>query len=308
MSVNLRLTSTGLNFQEDPDAKIIFIHLTMYQFKKVIDLQHYITTLKSKGLTVGFAPTMGALHEGHLSLLRMAKAECDISVCSIFVNPTQFNDDSDLEKYPRTIPEDIAILTKIDTDIVFIPPVSEVYPPSLDTTLKLDFAELATVMEGAFRPGHFDGMAQVVNRLLDIVQPDKLYMGQKDYQQFAIVQNMLHQLDSDIKIVRCPIIREADGLAMSSRNVRLKSELRQQVPRIYQALLKVKEMAPHFPVQEIKDTFAESLDLPEFRLEYIEIADGETLQPVTNIEEHKSVVACVAVWAGDVRLIDNILF
>ncbi len=279
----------------------------MYIFKKVDDLQNHLEKLRQAGSTIGFAPTMGALHSGHLSLINAAKSECDISVCSIFVNPTQFNESSDLDKYPRTAGADIDLLTQVENDILFMPPVEEVYPKDLDTTLSLDFGQLANVMEGQFRPGHFDGMAQVVKRLLDIVQPNRLYMGQKDYQQFAIVQNMLKQLESDITIVRCPIIREDDGLAMSSRNVRLTPEFRASAPIIHDMLLKAKDMAANETPQKIMQFAKNLLDIPGYKMEYFDIVDGESLQAFDDFKSVQSAVACVAIWAGDVRLIDNII-
>ena len=214
----------------------------MILFKKVEHLQLFIASQKQKKQKVGFVPTMGALHNGHLSLIRQAKDENNLVVCSIFVNPTQFNDASDLEKYPRTASKDIQLLTSVSCDVLFMPPVEEVYPKGLNTTLELDFGELATVMEGKFRPGHFDGMAQVVNRLLNIVLPHNLYMGQKDFQQLTIVRSMLKQIGSDINLVMCPIVREEDGLAMSSRNVRLTSKHRELALILSQTLKKAKEL------------------------------------------------------------------
>jgi pantoate--beta-alanine ligase len=279
----------------------------MLLFKSVSNLQTYLLAQKKQGKTIGFAPTMGALHQGHLSLVDLANSECDISVTSIFVNPTQFNDPKDLEKYPRTEAKDIALLLQAQCQVLFMPNVSEIYPKDLTPKHKLDFGDLALVMEGAFRPGHFDGMAQVVGRLLDIVQPHKLYMGQKDFQQFSIVQNMLKQLRSDIQIVMCPIIRESDGLAMSSRNVRLPAALRQKAPLIHQTLQWVREQKGSLPPSEIAKQGLKKLDLPDFKPEYLEIVDGYTLQPIQRFEDHDFVVACVATWLGEIRLIDNIV-
>ncbi len=279
----------------------------MLLFKTVSDLQTYLSSQKKLGKTIGFAPTMGALHQGHLSLIDLANADCDISITSIFVNPTQFNDPKDLEKYPRTEAKDITLLLKAKCNVLFMPAVSEIYPSDAEQQDRLDFGDLALVMEGAFRPGHFDGMAQVVRRLLDIVKPDKLYMGQKDFQQFNIVQNMLKQLHSDTQIVMCPIIRESDGLAMSSRNVRLPKELREKAPIIYQTLQWVREQKTKLPPSIIAKQGLEKLNLPDFKPEYLEIVDGYTLQPIDRFEDHTFVVACVATWLGDIRLIDNIV-
>lgn len=280
----------------------------MLLFKKVNDLQNHISKSTNTSNSFGFVPTMGALHEGHLSLVKQSKEETTFTVCSIFVNPTQFNESTDLEKYPRTPGKDLALLSEVGCDIVFIPPVEEVYPPNVELKNDFDFGELEKPMEGMFRPGHFTGVAQVVKRLLDIVQPTKLYMGQKDFQQFAVIQNMLEQMNSSIENVMCPIIREADGLAMSSRNVRLTKENRQDAPQIFQTLKEAKKnMHALFP-QEIKKIALEKLNtIPGFKSEYFEIVHGKTLQPIEVLEDVKYAVACVAVWAGNVRLIDNII-
>lgn len=280
----------------------------MFLFKKVADLQQYLDNKRTEGHLIGFVPTMGALHEGHLSLIRASKEKSDITVCSIFVNPTQFNDPGDLDKYPRTMGADIDLLTSVDTNVLFLPPVEEVYPAGLDTTLSLDFGALAHVMEGEFRPGHFDGMAQVVWRLLNIVQPNQLYMGQKDFQQLTIVRNMLKQMQSDIELIMCPIVREEDGLAMSSRNVLLDPTHRTIVPIIRQTLLAAKEMMDKESPQKIKAWAMEQLQQPGFKPEYFEIVDGVTLQPVERLEASTFLVACLAVWVGKVRLIDNLVF
>jgi len=279
----------------------------MILFKKVQDLQRHIFSQKENKKRVGFVPTMGALHQGHISLISNAKSENDIVVCSIFVNPTQFNEASDLEKYPRTAAADIEKLTAAECDILFMPPVNEVYPEGLDTSLELDFGELDNVMEGAFRPGHFEGMAQVVNRLLQIVLPHNLYMGQKDFQQLTIVRDMLRQLKSEVNLVMCPIIREEDGLAMSSRNVRLTTENRRLSTKLNQTLKAAKDLVGKKSPKEIQDWAIEELNIPEFKPEYFEIADGVTLQPVEDFEKNEFVVACVAVWVGEVRLIDNLV-
>ncbi len=212
----------------------------MLVFKKISGLQRWLDGERQSGKSIGFAPTMGALHTGHLSLVEIAKSECDRAVVTIFVNPTQFNDPADLEKYPRMPEKDIALLISAGCDALFMPAVEEVYPPGENLTVQLDFRQLDQVMEGKFRPGHFSGMATVVKRLLDIVQPGRLYMGQKDFQQLTIVHDMLRQLGSNIELVRCPTTREADGLAMSSRNLRLQPEMRAAAPAIYQNLLAAK--------------------------------------------------------------------
>jgi pantoate--beta-alanine ligase len=279
----------------------------MILFKKEHLLQNYLISLKLDKKSIGLIPTMGALHDGHLSLIQKAKEENDCVVCSIFVNPTQFNETADLEKYPRTAAKDIELLTSVGTDILLMPPVEEVYPKELDTTLQLDFGKLATLMEGEFRPGHFDGMAQVVNRLSNMVQPDSLYMGQKDFQQITIVRSMLTQLKSEIKLVMCPIKREENGLAMSSRNVRLTPENRTLAVKVSQTLLGVKQMIDEKTPKEVKDWAMKELSIPEFRLEYFEVVDGVSLKPIDDFSETNFAVACTAVWAGEVRLIDNMV-
>ncbi|MFN4257211.1 MAG: pantoate--beta-alanine ligase [Saprospiraceae bacterium] len=278
----------------------------MLLFKKVADLQKHLDGLRRQGQTIGFAPTMGALHDGHLELIRMANADCDCSVASVFVNPTQFNDPKDLEKYPRTPGRDIALLTSAGCSVLFMPPVEEVYPPGVDLSIRLDFRQLETVMEGKFRPGHFAGMATVVNRLLDIVRPTRLYMGQKDFQQLTIVRDMLRQLGSPIELVMCPTVREADGLAMSSRNVRLTPEMRKAAPQIYQTLLWAKAEFRSRPASEVRREALRKLEAAGFRPEYFDIVDGTSLLPVGHFAEGDFPVACVALFAGEVRLIDNL--
>lgn len=269
-------------------------------------MQKHLDRLRQNGKTIGFAPTMGALHEGHLSLIRQATGETDCTVCSIFVNPAQFNDPDDLKKYPRTPGKDIGLLNNAACDLLFMPPVEEVYPPGLELPPPLDFGFLDQPMEGAHRPGHFAGMAKVVRRLLDIVQPDRLYLGQKDFQQYAIVQDMLRQLQSSIRLVRCPIVREADGLAMSSRNVRLTGEGRALAPSIFKALRQAKEKTGKLPPRQIEQEALEQLTLqPGMVPEYFEIVEGDSLQPVESWEGVSYAVACVAVKVGEIRLIDN---
>ena len=281
----------------------------MQIFYTIKDLQTYILSLKKEEKTIGFAPTMGALHKGHLSLIRRAKVENDSSVCSIFVNPTQFNQKEDLQKYPRTPEKDLAMLRKVDNDIVFLPSVEEIYPPTTDEQKEVtfDFGGLDALMEGRFRPGHFKGVAQVVKRLLDIVQPDRLYMGQKDFQQLTIVQNMLEQLDSKVELVNCPIVREKDGLAMSSRNVRLDKQLRQESILLYKTLQAAKTMINTHTPKEIKEIAMNNLQRAHFKAEYFEIVDTKTLQNIESFENGQQAIACTAVWVGKVRLIDNMI-
>lgn len=277
----------------------------MLIFKKIADLRLW---LSRQNAPVGFAPTMGALHEGHLELIRMAKRDGCVAVASIFVNPTQFNDPKDLEKYPRTPEKDAALLMSADCDALFMPPVVEVYPPGVDLTIDLDFRQLDKVMEGEFRPGHFKGMATVVNRLLDIVRPDRLYMGQKDYQQLSIVRDMIRQLSLPVELVMCPTMREPDGLAMSSRNVRLTPEMRATAPVIHQTLQWARTALENGQQSvDIQAAAMEKLFAAGLRPEYFDIVDGVSLLPVKNKDAAAFVVACMAAFAGDVRLIDNLV-
>ncbi len=279
----------------------------MLLFKKVAELQQYLQKVSNEGKTIGFVPTMGALHQGHLSLVNRAKSEASCTVVSIFVNPTQFNDKKDLKKYPRTLGNDIEMLSSVQTNVLFAPSVEEVYPEGLDTSLDLDFGQLVTVMEGAFRPGHFDGMAQVVHRLLDIVQPNKLFMGQKDFQQLTIVRSMLKQLNHKTELVVCPIIREADGLAMSSRNRRLTPVYREKAVLLSQILSKVKSNIHSRTPENMAKMAMKTLTEAGFKPEYFDIVDGVTLQSIKQFSDSDFVVALTAAWAGEIRLIDNMI-
>ncbi|MCB0618988.1 MAG: pantoate--beta-alanine ligase [Saprospiraceae bacterium] len=280
----------------------------MFLFKRVNDLRSYLQAERRLGRTVGFAPTMGALHEGHLSLLRRAGAENDLSVASIFVNPTQFNEASDLEKYPRTESKDVRLLLKVGCSALFMPPVEEVYPPEGLESPAVDLAGLDTPLEGEHRPGHFQGVAQVVGRLLSIVEPDALYMGQKDFQQFVIVRRLLQELRSPVRLVMGATVREADGLAMSSRNVRLSAEQRLEAPRIFRTLERSRELCGRVGLPSIREMAWEELSRPPFfQPEYFEIVDGYSLHPVQSLKDASLVVACTAVRVGEVRLIDNLI-
>ncbi len=277
-------------------------------YKTVQSLQKFVQKQKDDGLTVGFVPTMGALHEGHLSLIRLSQATCDRTICSIFVNPTQFDDPSDLEKYPRPVERDIAMLESENCHALFLPSVKEVYPDSLEATESYDFGFLEKPMEGAHRTGHFDGVAQVVNRLLEIVQATHLFMGQKDYQQFKIIDRLIELTQRPVQLVRCPIIREEDGLAMSSRNVRLNPEARAKAVHISQTLRKIKAGFGHKSIIELKKWGFEQLEQVDgMSVDYFEIVDADTLQNIDDVSESQQVIACVAVRVGGIRLIDNML-
>lgn len=279
----------------------------MLIFKKVADLQAWLNAERAKGRFIGFAPTMGALHDGHLELVRMAKRDGCLAVASIFVNPTQFNDPKDLEKYPRMPEKDAALLISADCDVLFIPPLEEVYPPGQDFTIRLNFKQLEQVMEGIFRPGHFKGMATVVHRLLDIVRPQHLYMGQKDFQQLSIVRDMIRQLQMPVELVMCPTVREPDGLAMSSRNMRLRPEMRAVAPVIHQTLQWAKTEFKKRPAAEVRTEAMQRLVAAGLEPEYFDIVDGISLLSVEHWADSNFVVACTAAFAGEVRLIDNLV-
>lgn len=269
-------------------------------------LKATLSPLRLKGLKIGFVPTMGALHDGHLSLVQKAGQENDLVVVSIFVNPTQFNDKGDLERYPRDLKADTEKLASLKCDYVFAPAVEEVYPEP--DTRKFNFGNLETVMEGKFRPGHFNGVAQVVSRLFDIVEPDRAYFGMKDFQQLAIIKEMVKQLRYSIEIVPVEIKREEDGLAMSSRNMLLEPQFRKEAPRIYQSLSKIKELQKNHTVEEVRNLITAEIEKSgSLKVEYLEIVGQESLQPVKSWEEPTAKIACAAVFAGRIRLIDNLM-
>ena len=270
-------------------------------------LKTRIEMLRKSGKTIGFVPTMGALHEGHLSLVRFCRRQNDFTVVSIFVNPTQFNDKSDLERYPRMPDKDLALLKTTGCDLVFTPGEKEVYPER-DTRV-FDFGGLDSIMEGKHRPGHFNGVAQVVTRFFDLVKPHRAYFGLKDFQQLAILRKVTSDLKIPVKIVSCPIVRECDGLAMSSRNMLLGSEERKRALVLSQSMFRAKEMkALHTPA-EVKDFVTGRIQsTPGVDLEYFEIIDGLTLMPVSTWNDQHDVIGCIAARVGKVRLIDNINF
>lgn len=270
------------------------------------ELRLHLPTPES-GKKVGFVPTMGALHKGHISLVERAVNENDVVVVSVFVNPTQFNDPKDLERYPRTLDADMHLLKKTGCHLVFAPDVKEIYPEP--DTRKFNFGALETVMEGKHRPGHFNGVAQVVSKLFDIVQPDKAYFGLKDFQQLAIIRNMVTQLGLPVEIVSCPIIREESGLAMSSRNELLSIEERKNAAVISQTLFEAKKLKGAKDVQTVARWIEGNINKNSFlRVEYAEIVDSKTLQPVNSWNDAEEIVCCVAVFCGKIRLIDNVVF
>ncbi len=279
----------------------------MKLYTTIASLQEALKIEHSKGLKVGFVPTMGALHEGHLSLVKKAGEMCDVVVVSIFVNPTQFNDINDLANYPRTLETDLELLSSVGCDYVFSPSDKEVYPAA--DTRKFGFGILESVMEGEFRPGHFNGVAQVVSRLFEIVLPDKAFFGRKDFQQLAIITELVKQMNYPVEIVPCEIIRESDGLAMSSRNKLLLPEHRNCAGIIYRTLKEASVQAGIKSVAEIKEFVINEINATQLlRTEYFEIVNEMSLIPVQNWSEPGIKVGCIAVFAGKVRLIDNIIF
>ena len=277
----------------------------MLIIKNLEEFLDVIFRIKSNGKSVGFVPTMGALHEGHLSLIKKAHDENEVVVCSIFVNPVQFNNASDLEKYPRTLEEDAELLKEY-VDILFAPSEKEVFPEP--PTEKYEFGALETVMEGKSRPGHFNGVAIIVKRLLNWVNPDKAYFGEKDYQQLAIIRQLVKDFKLNTQIVAAPIVREENGLAMSSRNRRLSPEEFAKAGEIYR-ILKQSAQISVTDIAAIKHfVISEMAHIPEFKLDYFEIVDAETLQSIDKYDSEINIIGCIALYIGEVRLIDNIKY
>lgn len=271
------------------------------------ELQAEISAQKNAGKRVGLVPTMGALHAGHASLVERSVAENDVTVVSIFVNPTQFNDKNDLVKYPRTLEADCQLLQSVGASIAFAPSVEEVYPEP--DTRSFSYAPLDTVMEGAFRPGHFNGVCQIVSKLFDMVQPHRAYFGEKDFQQLAIIREMVRQMQYPLEIIGCPIVREADGLAMSSRNTRLSADERTTALNISRTLFESQEFAKSHTLAETKAFVEEEIAATDgLHLEYYEVVDDRTLQTVREWDEAEGIVGCITVFCGEVRLIDNIRY
>ena len=279
----------------------------MKVIRTVSELRSTVEKARAKGLTIGLVPTMGALHAGHISLVDRARSENDVVVVSVFVNPTQFNNANDLATYPRTEEADCAKLEASGADIAFIPTVKEVYPEP--DTRQFDLGKVAEVMEGAMRPGHFNGVAQIVSKLFAYSQPTRAYFGEKDFQQIAVIRRMAEIEGFDLEIVACPIMREPDGLAMSSRNVRLTPHQREVAPNIARILRESLEYAASNSLTATKQWVVDRINAyEEMEVEYYEIVDASTMQPVSNWADTESAVGCVTVWLGDVRLIDNIKY
>lgn len=281
----------------------------MKVFKKIVDLQNALFEERKQGKEIGLVPTMGALHEGHASLVRRSVGENGVTVVSVFVNPTQFNDKNDLKNYPRDLEADCALLESCKADYVFAPEVEEMYPTP--DTRHFEFPPVSTVMEGAHRPGHFNGVCQVVSRLFYIVRPDRAYFGEKDWQQIAVVKAMTRQLGLGVQIVECPIVRDEDGLARSSRNSLLAPDERAIAPAIYKALKSSVTYAKKHTLKETHDKVVADINKVEgLDVEYFSIVDGNTLQDVANWEDSPYVVGCITVYCGKtpIRLIDHIKY
>lgn len=280
----------------------------MIILKHTGDLNRYLTSHRKRGKKIGFVPTMGALHEGHMSLIRKSRGETDLTVCSIFVNPTQFNDPADYEKYPVTLSQDIQMLEKEGCDVLFLPSRDEIYPSGTRELKTYELGFLETVYEGKYRPGHFQGVCQVVEILVAAVNPDLLYLGQKDYQQCMVIARMLVITGrQEIKLRLCPTLREPNGLAMSSRNRRLTAEERQQAAAIQEGLQKIKQQIKPGETSSITHKITDGLRDRGFQIDYFEVADARTLAPVTVWDGKSELVALAAVFLGGVRLIDNLL-
>ena len=277
----------------------------MIIFKKKIDISNYIVNYKKTSGKIGFIPTMGALHKGHISLIEASKKTDTLTICSIFVNPTQFNNTADFEKYPVTIEKDIDMLEKAGCNVLFLPSVEEIYPEDSSTTLPYELGFIETVLDGKYRPGHFQGVCNVVQRLLDIVQPNTIYLGQKDYQQCIIIKKLTELIQSPTQIIICPTLRESDGLAMSSRNMRLTSVERMKAVKISEVLLFIKQEIKPGNLQDLKQRCINYLTNEGYNVDYVEIADATNLILLQNWDGKTKLVALVAAFLNEVRLIDN---
>ena len=295
----------------------------MILFKKATDIHKYIDSQQKNGNSVGFIPTMGALHQGHISLVEMSKVPNQLTVCSIFINPTQFNDPKDFEKYPVTLEKDIAMLEAVGCDVLFLPAVIEMYPEAGTNILSLkglltakhyELGYLEEILEGKFRPGHFQGVCMIMQRLLEIIHPDNLYLGQKDYQQCMVIRKLIDLigLENTIKVTICPTLRETDGLAMSSRNMRLNKKERKKASIIYQCLEQIRDNLQLESLSVLKTKASILLNAEGFKIDYIEIVDANTLSKISDTEftgqyGKKKIVALVAAFLNEVRLIDNMI-
>lgn len=279
----------------------------MIIFRHPSDIHSFLLLRKNGKVNSGFVPTMGALHNGHMALIARAKQENDLVICSIFINPTQFNDPKDFEKYPVSIERDIFLLEKAGCDVLFLPSVTDIYPKGIAASLHYDLGFLDTILEGKFRPGHFQGVCQVVHRLLEIMIPEKLYLGQKDFQQCMVIGKLIEITGINTTLVICPTQREADGLAMSSRNARLSEAGRQKAPLLFSALKSVIANLQHKEVSHLLNEAKELLTVNDFKVEYLELANAATLAPIEKWDGKVTLVVLIAAFLNEVRLIDNIV-
>jgi len=285
---------------------LYIIYLIMRTIRSILDIKNVISEYHQMNYSIGFVPTMGALHDGHLSLISKAKQENDICICSIFVNPTQFNNTEDLKKYPRQENADIKLLEELNCDIVFIPTIEEMYPKG-DKSFTFNFGELENVMEGKFRPGHFNGVGTIVKKLLEIIEPNKAYFGKKDYQQLLIIKSVCEQYKIDAEIIGCEIVREKDGLAMSSRNQRLSQQQRNEAPFIFSVLDYASIMGRRMQVSVLKEWVAKKINAnDEMELEYFEVCDANDLSIIEEWGNSQKAMGFIVVNMGNVRLIDNV--
>ena len=279
----------------------------MILFKETLGIVAYLEKQRQKGVSIGFVPTMGALHRGHMALIEASVKNAGLTVCSIFVNPTQFNDPADFAKYPVTLENDLKMLAETGADIVFLPEVSEIYPAGMDQLIHYPLGQLETILEGKYRPGHFQGVCQVVHRLLDIVQPDILYMGQKDYQQCMVVQYLIDTFNIPARLETCSTIREDSGLAMSSRNMRLSEEDRSKASEIYRTLSEIKKLLKPGSLLPLKENAILRLTDAGFKVDYLEICHARDLTILDTWDGKAPVIVLVAAFLSGVRLIDNLV-
>lgn len=280
----------------------------MKHYSTLAELQDYVNHQKEKNKTVGYVPTLGALHQGHMSLINRAGEECDEIICSIFVNPTQFDDPADLKKYPRTLESDLQLLSDSVCDVCFTPTKKEVYPNGTTPQKQYDLGNVEHILEGKTRPGHYQGVAQVVHRLLEMVNPDLLFLGQKDYQQVKILTRMIEQEQLPVTVEMCDIVREKDGLAMSSRNVRLTQQERKVANELYKTLKSCKKQAKKIDLNALKEWGIANLELePLITVDYLHFCDANTLSTIETWDEAEHIVLLGAIFLGEIRLIDNMI-
>ncbi|CAN5143683.1 pantoate--beta-alanine ligase [soil metagenome] len=279
----------------------------MVIFKKSADIKQHLQNLRLKGIRTGYVPTMGALHEGHLSLISESKKQTQITICSIFVNPTQFNNPEDFSKYPVTIDQDIYKLEKNKCDVLFLPDVAEMYPRGIEENFHVELGYLENILEGRFRPGHFQGVCNIVKHLAEIIEPDIMFLGQKDYQQCMVIKKLLQLMNSAVSLQVCDTVREPDGLAMSSRNLRLNAEERKTAVEIYNAMDRIKKNVNKEDFVSLTQRVSDELSAKGFKVDYIQIADAETLLPVNKYDDAQGLVVLAAAYLNNIRLIDNLI-